>query len=256
MKRFNKIATVPYILVLIILVILPTLFIAGKALIEGDSFSIGNFKTFFGNSNYIRIMVSSLKYALITTLICIVIGYPVAYGLWKIDKTLRYIITLFIMMPMWLNLVARVRAIDALLTSFKVDGNDLSIYIGMVLVFIPFMIMAIATQLDKIDVRLLEASNDLGASKVKTFLRVTLPLSIPGVLSGVVLVLLPSATTVVIPKIIGDGKLTIGNIIEEFAFTNTGFASAIAIAVVAIMIIIMLFISTAEKKYEVGGKDA
>ena len=159
---------------------------------------------------------------------------------------IQALLILAVTAPMWINMLIRVLAWKQIFDMINPNllGTDLAIVIGMVYVYLPFMVLPIYTVLAKIDPKLYEASQDLGANHVKTFLKVTLPLSVGGILSGVTMVLLPAATTIVIPKILGNGRYLIGNLIEErfLKSGNWGYGSAIAI-ILSLIIMGMVFIT-------------
>lgn len=161
---------------------------------------------------------------------------------------------LLITLPMWINMLVRTYAWRGILLNFPVS-SEFKVFVGMVYNFIPFMILQIYTSLTKMDQSLLTAAEDLGANKVQTFLRVTLPLSMPGVISGITLVFLPAVSSFFIPKLLGGGDyVLVGNLIENY-FISTGdwnFGSAISL-IMAVIIMISMFI-TKKVDYENKGE--
>ena len=196
----------------------------------------------------------SLKIALITTVICVLLGYPAAYFIAKLDGNRKSVMVLLITLPMWINMLVRTYAWRGILLNFPVS-SEFKVFVGMVYNFIPFMILQIYTSLTKMDQSLLTAAEDLGANKVQTFLRVTLPLSMPGVISGITLVFLPAVSSFFIPKLLGGGDyVLVGNLIENY-FISTGdwnFGSAISL-IMAVIIMISMFI-TKKVDYENKGE--
>ena len=196
-----------------------------------------------------------MKIALSTTIVCILIGYPAAYFIAKMDEKSQAFAILLITLPMWINMLIRTYSWQGILANFNVS-SQFKVLVGMVYNFLPFMIIQIYTSLSKIDQNLLTAANDLGASDVQTFLRVTLPLSIPGVISGITLVFLPAVSSFFIPKLLGGGEFVlIGNLIESY-FISVGdwnFGSAISV-VMAIAIIASMFITKKMDK-QIGGEE-
>lgn len=239
----------PYIIWAFILIVLPMLIIVFYAFTkEGNeimfvNFSLGNFVRFFKDQTFINVLIKSLTVALMTTIICILIGYPAAYIISRLKPNSQSIMVLIITVPMLINMLVRTYAWRGILNNVEMS-TDLKVYIGMVYNFLPYMILEIYTSLSKIDKSLISAANDLGCDDVKTFIKVTLPLSTPGVISGVTLVFLPAVSSFFIPKLLGGGGyVLIGNLIENY-FISTGdwsFGSAISLVMVIIILITMYF---------------
>ena len=265
---------IPYYLILATLIALPMfLIIMYSITMATDSipffkFTANHFMKFFTHdAKFLQVLLDSLKFALITTIITILIGYPFAFMITKFKPKVQALLILVITVPMWINMFLRVIAwrqilqkggiIHKILALVGVEvgnllGTDFAIIIGMVYVFLPFMIIPVYNVLNKIDPNLIQASKDLGANKFQTFKRVILPLSIPGVLSGVTMVMLPSATTLVIPKYLGQGKILIGNIIES-QFIKSGdwnYGSAISIILALVIISITKLSNKLDKMRE------
>ena len=217
-------------------------------------FTLDNFARFFSDSIFPNVLWRSLKIALITTVICVLLGYPAAYFIAKLDGNRKSVMVLLITLPMWINMLVRTYAWRGILLNFPVS-SEFKVFVGMVYNFIPFMILQIYTSLTKMDQSLLTAAEDLGANKVQTFLRVTLPLSMPGVISGITLVFLPAVSSFFIPKLLGGGDyVLVGNLIENY-FISTGdwnFGSAISL-IMAVIIMISMFI-TKKVDYENKGE--
>ena len=229
-------------------------------------------KKFFTDLDFLLILWRSLLIALKTTLICVVLGYPVAYFIARSSDRLRNILILVITLPMWINMLVRTYAWIGILTKggilqtvlswFGIDTGEIlytetAVLLGMVYNFIPFMILQINTSLCKMDKSLLEASNDLGANKLQTFLRVTLPLSLPGVVSGITLVFLPAVSSFFIPKLLGGGQFfLIGNVIENQFITvgEWNFGSAISMIMAMVMMLSMVLIRKIEDKNNGKGR--
>ena len=207
-----------------------------------------------------------------TTVICLLLGYPVAYFISRSSERMQNILVLSITIPTWINMLVRTYAWIGLLSDgglfqqilgfFGFDEVSLlytegSVLLGMVYNFLPFMILQINTSLCKMDQSLLNASADLGARPRETFLKVTLPLSLPGVINGITLVFLPAISAFFIPKLLGGGQyFLIGNLIENQFITvgEWNFGSAISMIMAAVMMLLMMLV----KKVEVhnnGGKE-
>ncbi len=262
-KKKIHIATflgIPYYIILLGLIIIPVVLIVFYAITVKVNelyyrFTLEYFVMFFKEPIFLKTLGDSLFLAIITTLITLIIGYPIAYVITKKSPKTQALLILLVTAPMWINMLIRVLAwkqiFDMIDTSLL--GSNTAIIVGMVYAYLPFMVLPIYTVISKIDPLLSEASADVGASNFKTFLKVTLPLSVGGILSGVTMVLLPAATTIVIPKILGNGKYLIGSLIEDrfLKAGNWGYGSAIAI-ILSLIIMAMVYITKkADKNKEV-----
>ncbi|MGM9662392.1 MAG: ABC transporter permease [Oscillospiraceae bacterium] len=260
MKKFRSM-TYPYVVWISVMIVIPMLLIVLYAFtVEGNDvmsfkFSLDNFRRFVTDKVFMGVLGRSLYIALITTVICVLLGYPVAYIIAQLPTRSNMLMVLLITMPTWINMLVRTYAwmgilqdngiLNSILGFFgigplKMLHTSFAVILGMVYNFIPFMILQIHTSLTKMDKNLLDAAADLGAGRLQTFLRVTLPLSLPGVLSGITLVFLPAVSSFFIPKLLGGGQyVLVGNIIET-QFLTTGdwnFGSAISL----IMAVIIMF---------------
>ena len=248
MKNLRRLVY-PYIIWAFILIVIPMFIIVFYAFTKQGNevlfinFSLENFARFFKDQVFINVLVKSLTVAIITTIICILLGYPAAYIISRQKSNSQAIMVLIITIPMLINMLVRTYAWRGILVNLNIS-TDIKVYIGMVYNFLPFMILEIYTSLSKIDKSLIAAANDLGCDDVKTFLRVTLPLSMPGVISGITLVFLPAVSSFFIPKLLGGGGyVLVGNLIENY-FIATGdwsFGSAISLVMVIIILITMYF---------------
>ncbi|HHZ11632.1 MAG TPA: ABC transporter permease [Acholeplasmataceae bacterium] len=232
MKKYSAFAT-PYLIWMLVLTVVPIILMLALSFmeIEGLVFSTARFslsafeKTF--KREYLIAFAQSIKLAGLATLFCVIIGYPVAYIISHLKIANRFSFLLVLLLPMFTNLLLRVNTINRLLLpegfmknvfgiSLNFSGTEAAVVLVMVIVYLPFMIFPIYTVLEKIDPSLIEASKDLGANNFQTFRQVTLPLSLRGVSSGVIMVFLPCATSFTIPYIVSRGNIKlIGNIIEE-----------------------------------------
>ncbi len=237
---------IPYGVFLAFFVILPLLLIAFYAFTDKNgSLTINNFINFFTNSTKLTTVVISMLIALATTIICIILAYPVAYILARSNLNKGGTLLMLFIMPMWINFVLRAMAMKDLLTLTGIFGvnNYLNVIIGMVYDYLPFMVLPIYTVLVKMDKSLIEASKDLGATPFQTFTKVTLPLSASGIASGVTMVFMPTMTCYVISDTFGNGLITIiGKLIDEqfTTFYNWNLGSAMAMVLLVIMMISML----------------
>lgn len=241
MKSFSRLAR-PYLIWMLVLVVVPILIMVGLSFLDIQGFDIINAKFTLKNfsslkeSVYAKAFYNSMKLAFIATFICFLIGYPVAYILSNSKIKNKYLVLLILILPMWTNMLLRLYAIEKIMIpnsilnmfgiSFNFYGTEGAVILGLVTMYLPFMIFPIYTVLEKIDKSLLEASKDLGANDIKTFLKVTFPLSLKGVMSGIIMVFLPSAMGFAIPQRLGAGKVVlIGNVIENMfmkSFYNIG----------------------------------
>lgn len=276
MKRFSQLAW-PYMIWVILMILLPMLLILFYSLttsgndIINFTFTLDHFKKFFTDPDFLLVLWRSLTIAVKTTIICVVLGYPVAYFIARSSDRVRNILVLAITLPMWINMLVRTYAWIGILSDGGIAQTILgffgfkdvellytegSVLLGMVYNFIPFMILQINTSLCKMDKSLLEASADLGANRVQTFLRVTLPLSLSGVVSGITLVFLPAVSSFFIPKLLGGGQFfLIGNVIENQFITvgEWNFGSAISMIMAVIMMICMYAIRKIDERNSGGG---
>ena len=270
MKKFSQLA-LRYIIWSIIILLLPVLLIAFYAITDRGntvvnfSFTLQNFVKFFTDPDFLLILWRSLSIALKTTIICILLGYPVAYFISRCKDRTRNILILLITLPMWINMLVRTYAWIGILSSDGIISSFLGLFgihtellyteaavlIGMVYNFLPFMILQINTALTKMDKSLLEAAQDLGANKFQTFWKVIFPLSLPGVVSGITLVFLPAVSSFFIPKLLGGGQFfLIGNVIENQFITvgEWNFGSAISMIMAMIMMLLMMLVRKLEER--------
>ncbi len=250
----------PYYFILFVFIVIPLVLIVFYSITENVNnlyyeFTLKYFTMFFKESAFVKVMRDSIVLALITTVITLIIGYPLAFVISRQNVKKQALLILIITAPMWINMLIRVHAWKQIfeMISPKIIGTNLAIVVGMVYVFLPFMVLPIYTVLSKIDPLLYEASADLGSNSFKTFIRVTLPLSIGGVLSGVTMVLLPAATTIVIPKTLGEGKYLIGNLIEDRFLKAGNWSYGSAIAIVLSLIIMLMVVITKRFDKNKGG---
>lgn len=218
--------------------------------------TLNNFKRFF-EPLYIKILFVSIGLALLSTVFCILIGYPVAYIISRMSEKWRNSAILLFVIPMWMNFLLRTYAwltllgnnglINKFLGLIGIGPLDLmynmkAIMLGMVYNFLPFMVLPIYSVLSKMDYSLIEAAKDLGATNKEVFTKIVLPLSLPGVYTGITMVFIPAISTFVIPNLLGGNRFyLIGNLIEQ-QFTFTGdwaFGSAISIVLIVIMLVLL-----------------
>ncbi len=210
---------------------------------------------------YSKVFLRSIWLALISTVICLVVGYPVAYIISKIKLSRRNTVIMLFILPMWMNFLLRTYAwaailgrnglLNTFLTTIGLEPINImytntAVLLGMVYNFLPFMVLPIYTVLIKIDQDLINAAKDLGASNFQVFTKVIFPLSLPGVASGITMVFMPAVSTFVISRLLGGGQyMLIGNLIEQ-QFMSVGdwnFGSAVSIFMMIMILISMAFMS-------------
>ena len=254
MRRKNW--TIPYALFLAIFVVTPLLLIVYYSFTDAEGvLTLANFRKFLMHPEAMNTFIYSIGIAVITTLACLILGYPAAYILSnKRFNTSETMVVLFIL-PMWVNILIRTLATVALFDFLNLPLGEGALVFGMIYNFLPFMILQINTSLCKMDHSLLEASADLGATPSKTFMRVTLPLSLPGVINGISLVFLPAVSSFFIPKLLGGGQyFLIGNLIEN-QFISVGewnFGSAISMIMAITMMLMMMAVNKMERRNQSG----
>ncbi len=267
----------PYLVWIVIFTVIPLFLVLYFAFTRGDSinfstftFSLDNFKKFF-TPIYMSVLAKSINLAFVSTILCLIIGYPMAYIISRESPKKRNMMILMFVIPMWMNFLLRTYAwmtllgrnglINTIVTKLGFQAldlmfNDTAVLLGMVYNFLPFMVLPIYSVLTKIDKSLLEASEDLGANVSTTFRKVIFPLSLPGVITGITMVFIPAMSTFVISSLLGGNKSNlIGNLIEQ-QFRWTGdwhFGSSMSIILMVFILITMALTSKFDKEKEGGG---
>ena len=279
MKKNNGSSTLPaspYIVWSTLFIVIPLIIIVFFSFTQetasGYSFTLENFKRVL-NSQYISVFKRSLILAFESTVLCLILGYPVAYFISKMKSNKRNILIMLFIVPMWMNFLLRTYAWLPILGKNGVINNflsaiglntinilytDAAVLLGMVYNFLPFMILPIYTVLIKMDNSLIDAAADLGANKRQIFTKVIFPLSMPGVITGITMVSMPAVSTFVISRLLGGGQyMLLGNLIET-QFTTMGdwnFGSALAIFMMIIILISMAIMNKFEGTESMeGGK--
>jgi spermidine/putrescine transport system permease protein len=259
-KKVEFYLGIPYYLVLISLVVIPIFLMVvssfqfdNRSGIYPISFTFNHYLDFLRATSFVRAMTSSLWIAAATTLVALLVGYPLAYILTKLKARTQISLLLLINAPMWINMLLRVRALEQIIRMFfpfLIDSFP-GVVLGLVYVYLPFMVLPIFAVLSKIDPNLLESSADLGASKTKTLFKVVIPLSLSGVLSGILMVFLPAATTIIVPQYLAPSQniYMIGTLIEKSIINNgrISYASAVAIVLSIVILGIVYYIKKLDK---------
>ncbi len=252
--RFKR-PSIPYIAWMVVFTLVPIVLILFYAFTDrSGSLSLEPMTKAFGYSD---IFMRSLWIAFVSTVICLVLAYPIAYIISRQKRSTQNLLTMLIMIPMWMNFILRIYAwvtllsdggpIDTALSTFGIhltlNNNRGAVILGMVYEYLPFMVLPLYTVMSKIDYRLIEAAEDLGANKVSVLRKVVLPLSVPGIISGVTMVFVPAASTFLVSTYLGGIDDTmIGDVIEQIfqGDRNTGSALALILMVAILIFLVIL----------------
>ena len=282
MKR-NKLSlfSIPYVVWMAIFVVIPILMVVVYAFSSaGGGFTLDNFARIW---DYAVVFTRSFKLALIATVICLLVGYPISCFLAREGAGFQRVAMMLIMLPMWMNFLLRTYAWMSILENtgllnrffdaiglfdlinglfgteieyFKMINTQGAVVLGMVYNFLPFMILPIYSVIVKLDHRLIEAARDLGADSVTVFRRVTLPLSLPGVLSGITMVFVPAVSTFAISHLLWGGKhLLLGNLIE-MQFKGSAYNPYLGSAVALVMMVIVVICMSVMNRFGEGEEQA
>lgn len=273
MKKYSYM----YFMWSLVFIVFPIILVLVYSFNSSSGMSLANFSPTFDNFRrvfeplYIKIFLVSILLAIGSTLLCIAVGYPVAYYISRMSDKWRNSLMLLFVVPMWMNFLLRTYAwltllgnnglINKFLGLFGIAPLNLmyninAIMLGMVYNFLPFMVLPIYSTMVKMDKSLIEAAKDLGATNAQIFKKVIFPLSLPGVYTGITMVFIPAISTFVIPDLLGGNRFyLIGNLIEkQFTFTGDwAFGSAISIVLILIMFVIMILQNLFEDNTEEGG---
>lgn len=269
----RKLLTLPSMIWLLIFTVLPLLIMLFYSFQsdEGNGFTLTNYSHFFMKSMYLKLTGRTVVIALWVTVISLLIGYPIAYILAKKLKKSRMVILVLMIIPFFTNQLVRVYSwliflqdggiLEKLMSSLNLTGDmglgilytKVAVVIGLVHAYFPYMVITIYMALERMDDKLLEASYSLGANKVTTFFRVIFPVSMPGVISGILIVFVPCLGSFVEPRILGGTNGTVlGTVIESQFMELYGwnFGSAIAFILLVLVLISMTAISRFGRRYE------
>ena len=258
----------PYSLWMIMFTIAPMIFVVYFAVTDSSgALSLANMAA-VGQGTYLRILWRSLYLAVFCTIICLLLGYPAAYFLASKDFNKNQTLFVLILLPMWMNFLLRTYAMMSLMEDsgiintllkklgmqpIRMIGTEGAVLVGMVYNFLPFMILPIHTSLKKMDQRVIEAAEDLGANPAQVFRRVTLPLSMPGVISGITMVFMPAVTTFAISRLLGSGNFMLfGDLIDKqfLELNNWHFGSSLSLVMMVLIIISISLLNRADPKGE------
>jgi len=229
---------IPYFIFLVLFVVLPLVLIAVYAFQDGyGSFTLSNVFAFFTDPKIVNSFLVSLEVALENTIICILIGYPVAYILANKSLNKSAVTAVLFILPMWINALMRTMATAEIFSWLGIGLGKGTLLFGMAYDYLPFMIYPIYNQLNKMDPSYSEAAQDLGAKPSEVFLKVTLPLSMPGVVSGIMMVFMPTVSTFAVSEILTNNTIQLfGSVIQE-QFYNMMWNQGAALALVMLILI-------------------
>ena len=271
-KQFRSM-TYPYVAWISVMIVLPMLLIVLYAFtVSGNEvltfqFTFDNFKRFVTDTVFMEVLGRSLYIAVLTTLICIALGYPIAYAIAQMNSRSNTIMILLITMPTWVNMLVRTYAwmgilqdegiLNTILGFFGIGPvsmihTSFAVILGMVYNYIPYMILPIYSVLTKIDNSVIEAAQDLGANNRNVFLKVVLPMSMPGVISGVTMVFVPAVSTFIISKMLGGGgNLLIGDLID-LQFMGGAYNPHLGSAIALVMMLLIFLCMWIMNKFDDG----
>jgi len=274
MKQYFKKLAIPYFIWLYILALVPFVIMIVLAFVSNEgmdfrdaTFTFSNLKQLLTSSTLIAFR-NSFFYAVIATLFCIVIGYMIAYSIFRSHFRNKFLVMTILILPMWSNILLRIEALKNLMEphniitnilakiginiGIDIAGTPLAVIIGLIATYIPFMVLSIYTALEKIDYSLEEAALDLGITETKKFWKVVFPLSFKGVVSGSIMVFLPCMSGFAIPEILGQGNIVlIGNIIDQhFRNMNYNIGSLLADVILIIILGAILLVNNFDKDGE------
>ncbi len=259
----------PYALWMVMFTVVPLLFVCYYAFTTGDgAFTLANISKIF---TYSPVLLDSLRLAFYCTVLCLLIGYPAAYFLASKDLSKNQSLSVLILVPMWMNFLLRTYAMMTLfenngvlnmifewlgLPKQRMIGTEGAVLAGMVYNYLPFMILPIYTVLKKLDQRVIEAAEDLGANPIRVMTKVVLPLSVPGIVSGITMVFMPAVTTFAISRLMSSGMIYLmGDMIEEYfiSMNNRNVGSAMSLAMMVLLLISIGLLRKVDPDGEGGG---
>jgi spermidine/putrescine transport system permease protein len=265
----QRYAAAPHIVWSVLFIIVPLIFVAYYAFTDDGTFTFSNIAAFF-TKDYLLIFWKSVKLALIATVICLFVGYPIAYFITTCKPKTQRLLIVLLMLPMWMNFLIRTYALTTLLqdtgiinslltkiglSPIHIIGTETAVVIGMVYDYLPYMILPIYSVMAKMDHRLIEAASDLGCNGFGVLRKVILPLSISGIISGVTMVFVPSISTFYISqKLGGVDTLLIGDVIEQhYTSSNYNMTASLSFVLMVILIVGLAIVNHYTDSDEGGG---
>lgn len=259
--RFQrKYLCIPYALFLLLFVILPILMIVFYAFTDaGGNFTFDAFISFFSSTSKLNVLINSLMFSMLNTIICLIIGYPLAYLLANKKYNTNAVLVMLFVTPMWINFVLRTWATRDVLTWIGISGGNypyLATMIGLIYNYLPFVVLPLYTTMLKLDKSQIEAAINLGCNRVQVFTKSIFPQSIPGVVSAAMMVFMPTMSSYVISDVLSEGKVTLfGNSIY-LSFTNSQWGEGSFMAMLMLIIIGISMILTRNFTEKDEGRDS
>ncbi len=248
-KLTKRVFSYPYVLFMLLFVVIPLVMILVNAFLDADNnLTLENFSDFFTDKSSLVILANSLLVGVITTAICLIIGYPLAYFLSKMPS--GRVLVLFYVLPMWVNFLIRTLATKAIFIAMDVTLGMGTVIFGMVYNYLPFMILPLHTTLSSIDRSYIEAAQDLGADSSTVFLKTVLPLSVSGIISGITMVFIPTISTFAISQLLSNGKIFLfGDSIQmKFEQGLYGVGSIMSLVMLVFVLVSNFIINRASRK--------
>ena len=264
----------PYALWMLLFAVVPLVFVCWYAFTTPEgAFTLGNFQE-FAKPRYVAVILRSLKLALYCTLLCLLIGYPTAWFLAGRGFSHTQSLVVLILLPMWMNLLLRTYAMMTLLDDngvlnaalqaiglpkVKVIGTEGAVVMGLVYNYLPFMVLPIYTVLKKMDYSVIEAAEDLGANPIRVMTRVVLPMSVPGIVSGITMVFMPAVTSFAISTLLSNGKLRLAGDLIDYIFNQSSnpnrwsIGSSFSLMMLVLILISIGFLRKVDPDNEGGG---
>lgn len=258
----RKLTSMPYLIWAAVFIVVPLLMIAYFAFFEDGHFTLDYVASV---AQYSNIFVRSIWLAAIATVICLIIAYPIAFILTRMQRSYQSTMLMLVMLPMWMNFLLRTYAWMTLLGNngiinnffglfglgpFKMLNTQGAVVLGMVYNYLPFMILPLYTVMEKIDISVLEAAQDLGCNSFNSLMRVVFPLSLPGVMSGITMVFVPAISTFIISRMLGGGgNLLIGDLIE-MQFLGSSYNPNLGASIALVLMVLILLIMTIMNQFD------
>ena len=264
----------PYALWMLLFAVVPLVFVCYYAFTTPDgAFTLANFQE-FAKPRYAAVILRSLKHALYCTLLCLVIGYPTAYFLAGRGFNHTQSLVVLILLPMWMNLLLRTYAMMTLLDDngvlnaalqaiglpkVKIIGTEGAVVMGLVYNYLPFMVLPIYTVLKKMDYSVIEAAEDLGCNPLRVVTRVVIPMSLPGIVSGITMVFMPAVTSFAISTLLSNGKLRLAGDLIDYIFNQSSnpnrwnIGSSFSLMMLVLILISIGFLRKVDPDNEGGG---
>ncbi|MBR2013263.1 MAG: ABC transporter permease [Clostridia bacterium] len=260
----KKLIAVPYYVWAAVFIVVPLLMIAYSSFTDAQgNFTLDNIVQI---GKYWPVMLRSVLYALVATVCCLVLGYLLAYFMAQQSERTKTMLMILLMLPMWINFVLRTQAMQDLLDllqnwlrvadiPLQISNNPFAVVLGLIYNYLPFMVLPIYTSLEKLDQRVIEAAEDLGANRFNVFRKVILPLTMPGIGSGIIMVFVPTISTFVISEKLGGAKHNlIGNVIQEqfLQVYNPNVGAAISLVMLLLILFILIIFSALDEETKEG----